>query len=234
MRGALLPLLLVGLGLGGAAAAAPAQAADVTIQNFQFNPTTVTIAQGDIVTWHYAGPDTNHSVTSDPGQADSWDSDPEHPPSAADHVPGSTFARTFSLPGSFTYFCKVHPSMRGTVKVTGAGGEPPPPSTPADTTAPAITAVKAKGGQTCSGRARHCKPKPTTIRFTLSEDARVRIVAPGRPGATVTRAAHAGANTVKISPRRLPPGRYRLNLSATDAGGNSSPTVHARVTVRRR
>jgi plastocyanin len=231
MRRALLPLPLLLVGLG---AAAPAQAADVTIQNFQFSPATVTVAQGDTVTWHYAGPDTNHSVTSDPGQADSWDSDPQHPPTAADHVPGSTFARTFSLPGSFTYFCKVHPSMHGTVKVTGAGGEPPPPSTPADTTAPAITGVKAKGGQTCSGRARHCKPRPTTIRFTLSEDARVRIVAPGRKGATVTRAAHSGTNTVKLSARRLPPGRYRLRLSATDAAGNGSPTLHARVTVKRR
>jgi plastocyanin len=233
MRGALLPLLLVGLGLGGgAAAAAPARAADVTIQNFQFNPSTVTIAQGDTVTWHYAGPDTNHSVTSDPGQADSWDSDPEHPPSAADHVPGSTFARTFSVPGSFTYFCKVHPTMRGTVKVTGAGGEPPAPA-PADTTAPALTGVKAKGGQTCSRRARHCNPKPTTVRFTLSEDAKVRVAAAGRKSATVTRAAQAGANTVKISPRRLPPGRYRLSLSATDSAGNSSPTLHVRVTVGR-
>jgi plastocyanin len=231
MRRALLPLLLLGL---GAAAAAPAQAADVTIQNFQFSPPTVTVAQGDTVTWHYAGPDTNHSVTADPGQADSWDSDPQRPPTAADHVPGSTFARTFSVPGSFTYFCKVHPSMHGTVKVTGAGGEPPPPSTPADTTDPAITGVKAKGGQTCSRRARHCKPKPTTVRFTLSEDATVRIAAAGHPAATVTRAARAGANTVNISTRRLPPGRYRLTLTATDSAGNGSAAKHARVTVTRR
>ena len=81
-------LLATALALG--IGAAPAAAADVNIGGFAFSPSSVTIAQGETVTWHFAGPDTNHSVTSDPGQADSWDSDPGRPPSSADHPPGAS------------------------------------------------------------------------------------------------------------------------------------------------
>src|SRR3712207_9096284 len=79
--------------------AAPARAADVNIGGFEFSPSSVTINQGDSVTWHFDGPDTNHSVTSDAGQADSWDSDPGRNPTAADHPPGSTYARQFAVAG---------------------------------------------------------------------------------------------------------------------------------------
>src|SRR3954469_7640418 len=149
--------------------AAPAQAADVHISNFSFSPTPITIAQGDTVTWHWAGPDTNHSVTSDPNQADSFDSDPGRTPTSADHLPGSTFDHTFNTPGTFTYICKVHTSMHGKVIVNAPGGEPP-----ADTIAPAITSAKATGGRKCGRKAKKCKPRPTTVNFNLSEDAQVK------------------------------------------------------------
>src|ERR1700704_2678472 len=112
MRRLLLPAVLA-LGV----VAAPAQAADVKIQNFSFMPASITIGQGDSVTWTWAGPDTNHSVTSDSHQADSWDSDPGRTPSSLDHPPGSTFSHTFNTPGTFTYHCKIHAYMTGRVKV---------------------------------------------------------------------------------------------------------------------
>jgi plastocyanin len=31
---------------------------------------------------------------------------------------GSEFAHTFSAPGTFEYFCAIHPEMQGTVTVT--------------------------------------------------------------------------------------------------------------------
>jgi plastocyanin len=226
MRGALLSATLVAVGV----AAAPASAADVTIQNFQFNPTAVTIAPGETVTWHYAGPDTNHSVTADAGQAESWDSDPARPPTAADHPPTTTFQHKFDTPGTFTYFCKVHGSMQGKVTVTGAGG-PPPPS---DTTAPAIDALRATGGRKCRRGARHCKPKPTVVRFTLSEDAQVKLSVAGRPKVAVARALKAGSNSVRISTRKLPPGKYTVRMTATDAAGNASAPAQTKVKVKRR
>jgi plastocyanin len=206
--------------------AAPARAADVDIGGFAFSPATVTIAQGDSVTWHYAGPDTNHSVTADPGQADSWDSDPGRSPTAADHPPGTTYARRFDKPGSFTYLCKVHSSMHGRVVVnaTGGGGGPQPPPA-ADTTPPALSEVSARAVR---------RPKPIAVRFELSEDATVRVAVKGRPKAGVERAARAGAGSVKLSTRKLKPGRYRLTVTATDAAGNVSAPVKRTVRVRKR
>ena len=223
MRGALISAAAIGaFGL----AAAPASAADVHIKNFAFSPTPVTIAQGDTVTWHWDGPDTNHSVTSDPNQPDSFDSDPGRTPTSADHLPGSTFAHTFNTPGTFTYICKVHSFMTGKVNVTPPGGGPPP-----DTTAPKVSGLKASGGKKCRRHAKHCKGKPTTVRFSLSEDATVKIAASGKTRATV--AGHAGPNTVKISTKKLAPGKYTLVVTATDAAGNASLAAKTPVKVKR-
>lgn len=224
MRGALFSAVLFVLG----AAAAPAQAADVTIKNFAFDPTPLTIGVGDTVTWHWAGPDTNHSVTSDAMQADSFDSDPMRAPLSTDHPPGDTFDHTFATAGSFTYVCKVHTSMHGRVIVKAPGEEPPP-----DTTPPAISALKATGGRKCRKNARKCKPKPTTVRFSLSEDAQVKLTVKGRPKAAVTRSMKAGSNKVTISTKKLPPGNYTVNVTATDAAGNDSAPAKKKVTVTR-
>ena len=105
--------------------------------------------------------------------------------------------------------------MHGKVIVNAPGGGPPP-----DTTPPAITALKAKGGRTCKKHAKHCTAKPTSISFRLSEDAHVKITARGKARATL--AGHAGANSTKLSTKKLPPGKYTVSLVATDAAGNAS------------
>jgi plastocyanin len=220
---ALIPTTLLALG----ATAAPALAADVSVANFAFTPASVTINQGDSVTWTFAGPDTNHSVTSDPGQADSFDSDPGRTPTAADHIPGSTFAHTFNTSGTFTYICKVHSFMTGKVVVNGPNGEPP-----ADTTAPAITKASATGGRKCKKGARNCKAKPTTVRFRLSEDARVKLTVAKHPAANLTRSFKAGARNFRLSVKKLPPGKYTAKLTATDAAGNASPATPVKIKVR--
>src|SRR5213080_27318 len=156
-------VLAVVIALG--ASATPALGADVKIQNFSFMPSSITIGQGDSVTWTWAGPDTNHSVTSNPNQVDSWDSDPGRTPSSLDHPPGSTFSHTFNTPGTFTYFCKVHSFMTGKVIVNGPGGP--------DTTPPALSKVSATGGRKCKKGQKNCKGRPTTLRFKLSEAATV-------------------------------------------------------------
>ena len=221
MRLLLLPATLLALG----AAAAPAFAADVTIKNFAFSPTPVTITQGDTVTWTWAGPDTNHSVTSDPNQADSWDSDPGRTPSAADHIPGSTFAHTFNTSGTFTYLCKVHSFMTGKVIVKAPGAP--------DTTPPALSKVSATGGRKCKKGQKKCKGRPTTLRFNLSEAATVKVKAPKHPAANTTRAGHAGSNAIKFSTSKLPPGKWTLKVTATDSVGNTSPVKPVTVTVKK-
>jgi plastocyanin len=210
------------------AAAAPAQAADVTIQNFAFMPSSITVAQGDTVNWTWAGPDTNHSVTSKSGQADSFDSDPGNTPSSLDHPPGDTFSHSFNTPGTFSYFCKVHTYMTGKVVVNGPGGAPPP-----DTTAPKLSKVSATGGRKCKKGQKNCKGKPTVLRFNLSEAATVKVKVPKHKAANVTRAGKAGSNTIKFSTSKLPPGKWTLNLSATDASGNRSPVKPVTVKVKK-
>jgi plastocyanin len=223
MRPALIPVTLLALGAG----ASPALAADVTISNFAFDPSTTTITQGDTVTWTWAGPDTNHSVTADPNQADTFDSDPGGPPNSLTHPPGSTFAHTFNTSGTFTYLCRVHSFMTGKVVVKGPGGEPPP-----DTTAPAISKASATGGRKCKKGVKNCKAKPTTVRFTLSENATVKLAVPKHPAANLTRSFKAGARNVKLSVKKLPPGKYTVKLTATDAAGNASPAKPVKVKVR--
>ena len=223
MRGPLVAALVVAFG----AFAAPAGAADVNIANFEFKPANITIALHDTVTWHWAGPDTNHSVTSDPGQADSFDSDPGKTPTAADHPPTDTFAHVFNTPGTFTYFCKVHPFMTGKVTVPDPNGPPP------DTTAPKLTGLKASGGRKCKKGAKKCKPRPTVLRFKLSEAAKVKVRVAKHKAANTTRSGKAGSNTIKLSTKKLPPGKWTIRLTATDAAGNSSPAKPVTVRVRR-
>ena len=88
-----------------APSAAAAGSASVTIQGFAFNPATTTVAVGTKVTW--TNMDTaGHTVTLDDG-SDTSDT----------IATGATFDHTFSAAGTFTYHCKIHPSMKGTVTV---------------------------------------------------------------------------------------------------------------------
>ena len=43
---------------------------------------------------------------------------------------GDAWSRTFGSVGTFEYTCTIHPEMTGTIIVTGADGEPPPPQDP--------------------------------------------------------------------------------------------------------
>jgi YVTN family beta-propeller protein len=78
----------------------------VTIAQFAFSPATLTVANGQSVTWTNSDP-VQHTTTSDnPG----WDSGPM--------PPGATFTTTFTTPGTFAYHCSIHPFIHGTVIVT--------------------------------------------------------------------------------------------------------------------
>ena len=223
--------------LGGAVltttlAVAPAWAAttEVKVEDFQFKPASITVALNDRVTWRFTGTDTNHSVTSDAGQADSFDSDPGNPSPV--HAPGYTFSHDFKKAGRFSYFCKVHPYMTGAVTVRApGGGDGPPP----DTAAPLVSALKVKGGRKCRKRARRCRNRRTRIAFSLSEAARVRIAFKRRSGKSprpVVRQLAAGPAVLRLSTRRVRRGRYRMTLVATDAGGNASAPLRRRFRVR--
>ncbi len=89
-----------------ASAGAATSAGAVTIADFAFSPATITVAIGTTVTW--TNKDTTaHTVTLDDGSATS-----------DDIAPGSTYQHAFTTAGTFTYHCKIHPTMTATVTVS--------------------------------------------------------------------------------------------------------------------
>lgn len=80
----------------------------VTIADFSYAPATITINQGDTVTWNNNGP-TPHSATANNGSFDT-----------GILKKGQSSSHTFDQAGSFSYFCKPHPFMKATVVVAAA------------------------------------------------------------------------------------------------------------------
>jgi plastocyanin len=110
----------------GSTPSAPSSAS-VSIPGRSFSPASITIAAGGTVRWSNSDRDS-HTVTADSGSFDS-----------GILASGRTFSHTFSAAGAFAYHCEIHPDMRGTVTVTGAGGAT------GSTAAPAPVATKAAG-----------------------------------------------------------------------------------------
>jgi len=93
--------------------------ASVTIQDFSFSPTPLTVKAGGSVTWTNNGP-SSHSVTSDtPGAFDSGTLSP--PMASMDPYGGTssgqTYRMTFPTPGTYPYHCAIHATMHGTITV---------------------------------------------------------------------------------------------------------------------
>ena len=83
------------------------RANDVTIDNFTFAPSQLTIPAGSTVTW------TNHDDV--PHTVVATAAPREFKSAALDT--DDRFSHTFSHPGTFPYFCGVHPHMTGTIIV---------------------------------------------------------------------------------------------------------------------
>jgi plastocyanin len=95
---------------GGSQPALPNGSADVTIQDFSFSPSSVTIKAGATVRWTNHGPSA-HTTTSDAGL---WDSGQLTPPSGGGTYggggsAGGSFRMTFTTAGTYGYHCTNHP-----------------------------------------------------------------------------------------------------------------------------
>ena len=113
---------LVAAALGAATAVMPAvvvppgwaqdaAASGVSIDNFTFTPQTLTVKAGTTVTWTN-NDDIPHGIASD--------NNAFRRSKALDT--GDKFAFTFTTPGTYKYFCYVHPHMTGTILVQPTGG----------------------------------------------------------------------------------------------------------------
>ena len=79
--------------------------AEVKIDNFSFGPAAVTVAAGTTVTWTNRD-DIPHTVVSDEKVFKSKVLDTDE-----------KFSFTFTKPGTYGYFCSIHPKMTGKVVV---------------------------------------------------------------------------------------------------------------------
>jgi len=82
-------------------------AAKVTIDNFRFTPAEITVRPGATVTWVNKD-DAPHTATAKGGK-------PAFDSGALDT--DETYAFTFKAPGTYRYYCKIHPHMTATVIV---------------------------------------------------------------------------------------------------------------------
>jgi plastocyanin len=88
-----------------AATTADAESPEVKIDNFSFSPQTITVTAGTTVTWTNRD-DIPHTVVG---------SNQEFKSKALDT--DDKFSFTFSKPGTYSYFCSLHPKMTGQVVV---------------------------------------------------------------------------------------------------------------------
>jgi plastocyanin len=101
--------ITVALGLAASApflrAALNENATEVKIDNFSFTPSTVSVPVGTQVHWINRD-DIPHTVVSDDQafKSKALDTDDE-------------FSFTFSKPGTYKYFCSLHPKMTATIVV---------------------------------------------------------------------------------------------------------------------
>jgi len=83
----------------------PATPVEVRIDNFSFSPATLTVATGTTVKWTNRD-DIPHTVVSEDKLFKSKVLDTDE-----------KFSYAFSKPGTYPYFCSIHPKMTGKVVV---------------------------------------------------------------------------------------------------------------------
>lgn len=84
-------------------------ASEIEIENFAFTPNNITVKKGTTVTWTNKD-STRHDVTPDEKTAEFKASE------LLDK--DESYSVTFNTSGTYTYFCSLHPYMKGTVTVT--------------------------------------------------------------------------------------------------------------------
>ena len=88
-----------------------ASAGAISIDNFTFTPQTLTVKAGTTVTWTNRD-DIPHGIASQTNaftRSNALDTD-------------DSYSFTFTTPGTYKYFCYVHPHMTGTIVVAPKNG----------------------------------------------------------------------------------------------------------------
>jgi plastocyanin len=241
----LVPRLLAGLAAAACALIAINGVADaanrrIAISDYRWSNADIHINLGEHVTWYWIGPDLMHSVTGDPPNAVGIDSDPQT--NTPKHQIGDTFRLDFDEPGTYSFTCKLHNAVHGTVTVSDTPGDPssepdPVPASRVDLTPPALRNLA------LADRVVH--HRGTRLRFALGESGKVdaefyrRNRSGPRDYAGYQRwDAHIGINDVRIAATSKhfdpEPGRYLVVLRANDRSDNVSKQRKLRLAIRPR
>lgn len=78
---------------------------EIKIDNFVFSPNTITVSVGSTIRWTNHD-DIPHTVVSDDRSFKSKALDTDE-----------NFSYTFAKPGTYSYFCSIHPKMTGKIVV---------------------------------------------------------------------------------------------------------------------
>ncbi|WP_410638917.1 cupredoxin family copper-binding protein [Amycolatopsis sp. lyj-346] len=139
-------LVFLNLPFAGPAAAATQQ---VMVQGYAYSPATLTVRVGDTVTWMQHDEAPHDVVTTSAPVAF------RGPQLSA----GQSWSYTFRQPGTYQYYCSVHPDMRASVTVLPAPTTAPPK--PAST-APKTTPPRTTGTGTTAAAVPVTTPPATT------------------------------------------------------------------------
>lgn len=89
----------------------------VEVVDFAFSPATLEITAGSEVTW--TNEDSfSHTVTAGTPDEPTGEFDEPLGDPTAHEGKDATFTRTFDEPGTYAYFCDLHPSMTGEIVVS--------------------------------------------------------------------------------------------------------------------
>jgi plastocyanin len=224
-----------------------AQAANrrIAIGHYQWSQSEVDIDLGEHVTWYWVGPDTMHSVTGTSVNDAGVDSDPGN--NLPHHDIGYSFKHSFDQPGTYTFHCKLHPAVAGTVVVSANPGDP---NTEVDPVPPSNVDLKPPYMSDVELDQNPFSRQGTTLRYGLNEAASLDAEYYRLPKHRAHRSSahrtfagwriwpngHVGYNHVKFAtgwkhftPR---PGHYVALLRATDHSRNESRARRLEFTIR--
>ena len=100
-----LTLVLLGVVFTNYSRVATAGANEIVIQNFAFEPSTLTVTVGTKVTWVNRD-DEPHTATATDKRFNSKTLET-----------GESFSTEFKTPGTYKYYCALHPKMTGQIIV---------------------------------------------------------------------------------------------------------------------
>ena len=211
----------------------------ISISNYRWSEPEVHVDTGEHVSWYWVGPDVMHSVTGNSPNSLQWDSDPQT--NQPHHDLGDSYQVTFDQPGTYSFRCKLHSTVKGEVVVSSDPGDPVtepdpvPPFQPLDGKPPKLTGV--------SVRKPAFSRKGTILRFTVNEASKLdadfyRVDKKGKRrfrGYSKWK-GHIGYNDTVFAARsehfKARPGSYVALIRATDGSNNSSRAQRVAFEIR--